>query len=157
MKNTPIVLLHLFLAVLLLESCGKYEDGPAISLRSRTNRVTGLWSMNNAEIDGQNITSFYSTFDVNVREDNSYSQTTALLLGGSETLNGTWRFVENDEVLRVDYDNSFTLFFNILRLSNSEFWVEFEATTENLGVDSDDIITSQPIFTVRLEFTKQDD
>lgn len=113
--------------------------------------------MNNAEVDGQNITSFYSTFDLNIRDDNTYSQTTALVLGGLETLNGTWRFDEDDTVFRVDYDNNVTLLFNILRLTNSEFWVEFEASQADLGLEDGEELNIQPMFNVRLEFTKQDD
>ena len=45
MKNTTIILLVIFLAV-GLNSCKKtYEEGPAISLRSKFSRITGKWKL----------------------------------------------------------------------------------------------------------------
>ncbi len=144
------------MAALLLESCGKYEDGPGISLRSRTNRITGIWSMSNAEVGDQNITSFYSTFDISIRDDNTYSQTTALLVGGLDNREGVWSFTDDDKIFRVEYDNAVTLLFTIRRLTNSEFWVEFEATEADLGLDGSE--ANLPALTnVRLEFVKVND
>lgn len=155
MKHTPLFFASALLAIFLLESCSKYEDGPGLSLRSRTDRVTGNWNISNAEVDGQSIMSFYNTFELRIQEDNSFRQTTSILTGSEETVDGTWRFAENDEVLQIEYDNSVRLDFEILRLTNSELWVTFEASAFNLGFD-DEVITNQPLINVRLEFTKQD-
>jgi uncharacterized lipoprotein YehR (DUF1307 family) len=32
-------------AVVMLASCGKYEDGPGFSLRSKTSRLAGTWTL----------------------------------------------------------------------------------------------------------------
>ena len=42
MKNTLIIVL---LASLALGSCNKYDEGPGLSLRSKSHRLCGNWSV----------------------------------------------------------------------------------------------------------------
>ena len=48
-------------AVVLLASCGKYEDGPGFSLRSKTSRLAGSWTVTEAFQGSTNITSSIQT------------------------------------------------------------------------------------------------
>lgn len=39
-------------SVIVLSSCGKYEEGPAVSFRSSAKRLIGLWEFSSIKIDG---------------------------------------------------------------------------------------------------------
>lgn len=127
MKKTP--LLFAFFAMLLLVSCGKYEDGPGFSLLSRKTRVAGKWDLdkyflNNVDettsfMDG--ITSLEWKFDKDgdltiTASDGTNTQSSA----------GTWAFANNDADMNLTFNGS-TETYKILRLTNSEFW--FQITT----------------------------
>ena len=43
--------------VLSMASCKKYEEGPAISLTSRSERVANTWTIDRAIADGNDVTS----------------------------------------------------------------------------------------------------
>ena len=47
---------------LQLASCGKYEEGPGFSLRSKTARLAGEWTIEKATVDGQDFTVFAAAF-----------------------------------------------------------------------------------------------
>jgi len=40
-------------------SCSKYEDGPSISLKSKKNRLLGLWKVVEFKKDNEDLTQFY--------------------------------------------------------------------------------------------------
>jgi hypothetical protein len=46
----------LILATILLVACKKYEEGPTLSLRSKTARVAGNWTLESYTVDGQDQT-----------------------------------------------------------------------------------------------------
>ncbi|HOY31777.1 MAG TPA: hypothetical protein PKW80_07850 [Bacteroidales bacterium] len=55
------VLLPVLLAI-VFNSCNKYEDGPAVSLRSAEKRLTGKWEVTDILFDEKNIsTGFFSS------------------------------------------------------------------------------------------------
>ena len=58
MKN----LLFILFAILLC-SCKKYKEGPAISLRTKTNRITGTWKIEKLYINDIDSTSEYQKSD----------------------------------------------------------------------------------------------
>lgn len=49
MRISPFITL-IFLFV--LGACTKFEEGPGFSLRTRTNRIAGVWTIQSYEIDG---------------------------------------------------------------------------------------------------------
>lgn len=57
MRST--VLLWIFITFVMVTSCKKYEEGPAISFRSAKNRIEGTWNAVSGTVDGENI---YQTY-----------------------------------------------------------------------------------------------
>ena len=48
-------------SVVVLSSCGKYEEGPAVSFRSSAKRLIGLWEFSSIKVDGiEYITSYFN-------------------------------------------------------------------------------------------------
>jgi hypothetical protein len=46
-------------------SCGKYEEGPAFSLRTKTARLAGEWTIEKLTVDGEDLTAFAAAFITN--------------------------------------------------------------------------------------------
>lgn len=118
-------------AVLLVVSCGKYEDGPNFSLRSKKSRVVGEWYYEGIYVDGVEMTTpedlvgYSSTF-----EKNGEYLDMAVDAGNPIVTVGTWDFANDKEELAittqyVDWNNTLvynTINYKILRLTNKELW-----------------------------------
>ena len=50
-KNSTLLLAAAAITVLNFQSCSKYEDGPAFSLRTKKSRLVGDWEL--VKINGQ--------------------------------------------------------------------------------------------------------
>ncbi len=134
----PAFLLLLF----LLSSCRKYNDGPAFTLLTKTNRVTNDWILDIAvrETGGAifEVTDRYPTMRLRIRKD------TVIVLFSplTEKLYGTWSFEESKETFNwaVDHDpvtfindnsladQDITSYdslerFDIERLTEDDFWI----------------------------------
>ena len=117
--------------LLLLVSCGKYEDGPSFSLFSKKSRVVGEWYYEGIYVDGVEMTTsedlvgFSSTF-----EKNGEYLDMAVEAGNPIVTVGTWEFENDKEELAittqyVDWTNTLvynTINYKILRLTNKELW-----------------------------------
>ncbi len=139
--NLKLVYFTLF--VLFFFSSCKYEDGPAISLRTKKNRLTnGDWQLQEVTIDNQPYTVEDSNkFDCIIEQclftDNRYYvYQKRLLQGGATTLiefRGNWNFIDSKNKIEVSYTDSDgniqMIQKEILRLTNSEFW--FKASINN--------------------------
>lgn len=106
-----------------LTGCKKYEDGPALSLRSKTARVANTWKVESYTINGFDNTS--SLTSINYTEtydkDGNYSYNSSLGSGS-----GKWEFQSDKEQIKrsgVAGQSTETLF--ILRLKEKEFWYYF--------------------------------
>ena len=124
-------------AVLFLLSCGKYEDGPGISLRSKSSRIAGSWTIDKKFENDIDVTSQWVGNGIDrtyeFTRDGSYSKTTTYGSGTVSTDSGTWEFVNDDEDLKISYSNSgFTSVntYKILRLTNSELWYSITDSTD---------------------------
>jgi hypothetical protein len=125
-----ISLLLVTIAMVSLWSCGKYEEGPMFSLRSKTGRIAGTWVydkilQNDVDVTSQSTAN--STFEMTIDRDGTYKTVYSYtVLGqnfsGEDT--GTWEFGDN-ETLSVTSDNGGgTNSTTIIRLTNSEFWTK---------------------------------
>lgn len=123
--KSPFLVLLTVLFVTANSSCGKYEDGPAISLRSRTKRLIGQWEMQNADIDGTNVTGFYTTFNVGINDNGSYTESIGLLGFPAQNRSGNWEFTSSYEAIQISYDDLSLSNVQITRLAYNELWVEF--------------------------------
>jgi hypothetical protein len=119
-KNRITVALLLMAAFTMttIQSCKKYEEGPAISLHSRAERVANTWKIENYKINGTDYTSGTSDYSETFSKDGDYSYQWGAFSGS-----GKWAFQNDDTEIRITGTNSQpseTLF--ILKLKEKEFW-----------------------------------
>lgn len=110
----------LLLVVASFAACKKYEEGPAISFRSKTARVANTWEVESYTINGTDYTStlaninYMETYD----KDGNYSYTSSAGSGS-----GRWEFQSNEEqIKRSGVSSQPTETLVILRLKEKEFW-----------------------------------
>ena len=117
-------------AVVLLASCGKYEEGPGFSLRSKTSRLAGTWTVTEAFQGSTNITGDITnggTVEVTFDKDGAYTYTYDFVVFGipaSGTVTGTWAFSDDKTSIEISNGGSQVESSKILRLTNSELWLE---------------------------------
>ena len=129
MKNKLKLVAIIVFAVLLfpiIESCKKYDDGPTISLRSRSERISNTWVVENYKINGTDFTSLVSNYTETFSKNKDYSYSWAVLNGS-----GTWTLQNSDEEIKLngsDAQSSRTLF--ILKLEETAFWYYYMNGTD---------------------------
>lgn len=120
------------LPLLLLSACGKYEDGPAISFRTKTHRLCNNWQVSSAYQNGVDKTSDFNAafagYLLDIRKDETYTLSYSPFGLGQVNDNGRWVF--SDDKMTVKFTNSDGEIeeYIILRLKEKELWVRF---TEN--------------------------
>jgi hypothetical protein len=115
----------------LIGSCGKYEDGPSISLRSRTSRVAGDWKIKKATSDGTDITGFLSGLIYSYTKDGDFTWTWNAL-----TDKGKWEFYDNDEKMIMTDESGDKDTVVITMLKNTEMHLK--------SLDGKDIMEFEP-------------
>ena len=124
MKNAVKIASFVLMLGFLVAGCGKYPDGPGLSLKTKKGRLAGKWKIEKY-IDSSGVESF-PTSDVfyTFERDETYQATEQGL-----TVNGTWEFVDSKESLKRSFTLSnvnFSSTDKILRLTNKELWLEDE-------------------------------
>jgi len=123
-----LILAATLVTILNFQSCKKYDDGPGLSLRSVTNRLTGEWEV--VDIQGQNVN---GEITMEFDKDGDFKMTYEYNYYGntySSTQNGEWSFEDRKETIELDFDQGGSEEWDIKRLTNSEFWFEDEDNTE---------------------------
>ena len=125
-----ISLLLVTIAMVSLWSCGKYEEGPMFSLRSKTGRIAGTWVydkilQNDVDVTSQSTAN--STFEMTIDRDGTYKTVYSYtVLGqnfsGEDT--GSWEFGDNETINITSDSGNGTSTTTIIRLTNSEFWTK---------------------------------
>lgn len=106
----------LFMSVALL-GCGKYEEGPDFSLRSKSARLVGEWTL--VTFNGNPIAGELS---FELRQDNSYTLTENFVGYPKTSVSGNWNWIMNKEALTVSVDGQVDTL-QILRLTKDDFWI----------------------------------
>ncbi len=96
-----------FVLVLLISSCGKYDDGPFFSIYSKTERVTGYWFFDLVKEGGVDKTEDYLQHTLEL-----YKNGTAVWIKGyrnNDPFNpirhsGTWQFRNNKENILMKFN-----------------------------------------------------
>jgi hypothetical protein len=130
-KLTSMKKISLFLmavAMVSLWSCGKYEEGPMFSLRSKTGRIAGTWVydkilQNDVDVTSQSTAN--STYEMTIERDGTYKTVYSYsVLGqsfnGEDT--GTWEFGDNETISYTSDNGGGANSTTIIRLTSSEFW-----------------------------------
>lgn len=119
-RKKRILLIAALVLVINISSCGKYEDGPAISLRSKKGRLVGEWEVVDIQgvgnLDGDLILEFEKEGDFTLTYDyGSYSY----------NQEGEWSFEDNKETIEIELEDE-REDWEIKRLTNNELWFEDE-------------------------------
>lgn len=118
MKAGIIMLLLTTASLFSIQSCNKYDDGPFVSLRSRTERVSNTWKVENYKVNNDDLTSLVTDYRETFTKENTYNYTWGLLSGS-----GTWMFQNNDEEIKISDSNNQTLrTLKLLKLEEKAFW-----------------------------------
>jgi len=110
-------------------SCSKYEDGPALSLRTKKARLSQTWKLD--EIDREKVVdvselSFEKNGDVYLFKQ--YEGTEGTI---TQEIYGEWEWEDDKEKIEIKWDNITGIDeYKILRLTKDEFWCEVNHTTE---------------------------
>lgn len=118
--NHKVSLATLASAVIIFNfsSC-KYEDGPKISLRTKTSRLVGEW---NVKSIGSQVLGSDFQLDFEFEKDGDLTTTFSYSYYGysySNSMKGSWEWDNSKEELDLDIDGDIYEF-DILRLTNEE-------------------------------------
>ena len=107
-----------------LSGCGKYEEGPWMSFRSRTERVANKWKIEKWTEKGVDQTAQALLLGLTWEfTDDGKATMTVSFMGKTESKTGTWAFANDDLEIDItmggDKDS-----FTILKLKESEFWIK---------------------------------
>jgi len=116
-----------FVTVFNFSSCGKYDEGPSFSLRSKTNRITGDWEV--VRVGSQTFPANGYSLEMSFEKDGEFEFTYSESGYGSYSYTGDWEFSNDKEDLEITQDGEVSTF-EILRLTNDELWFEDEQNEE---------------------------
>jgi hypothetical protein len=121
-------------ALLFMASCSKFEDGPAISFRSKENRLIGKWKLTKWTEKGADVTSANTDGDeifYEFLENNSVM----ISIGAAQPTDGTWEMEETNVIMDLqlvseigNYIDKDTLM--LKRLTNKEMVVFYDDDLE---------------------------
>lgn len=127
MKPINTTLMLMLAGMFMLPSCKKYEDGPALSLRSKKARIANEWQIERVYEKGSDVTNDFDEYTLDLTKDNSATLTYTYRNAGFTiqlSTRGTWALVDDKENLRLDFDNNDSDGnFRILRLKEKELWL----------------------------------
>ncbi len=107
--------------------CQKYDEGPAISLVPRAERIANTWVIAHAEENGEDVTDQYDQYELYLTDDGDAELSADYMVFGTQyttETNGTWNLVLDDENIQFDFeDDSQDAEYQILRLTQEEFWL----------------------------------
>lgn len=117
-----------FFAITVFTSCSKYEEGPLISLRSKTERISNTWKVEQALENGEDVTDQYDQYQLEMLNNNDASLAALYSLGSftyEYETEGTWSFEDSKEQLELDFeDDDADRIYDILRLKEKELWLK---------------------------------
>ncbi|MFY0644905.1 MAG: copper resistance protein NlpE N-terminal domain-containing protein [Bacteroidia bacterium] len=127
-KSAPIAAIATAAIVFNFSSC-TYEDGPTISLKSKTGRLVGEWEI--TQFAGENVPSGVE-YEMEFEKNGDFAfHITYDYYGYSYSYDseGEWEWGSGKESVELDLDGD-TYEFQIKRLTNKELWMEDEEGDE---------------------------
>lgn len=115
---TPFAVLML---LLLVAACGKYEEGPGFSLRSKKARVSNIWGVQSILINGADSSAAYSDYQIVFTKTGGFN----VSVNDNEVAIGSWDFANNNESLSISAAGIMVLdsMNTIVRLKNGDMKV----------------------------------
>lgn len=103
-----------------LNSCGKYEEGPGISLRSKTKRIEGEWKIDRVTQDDIDVTNAFPAVVQNFGDDGVYTAT-----HNGQPYVGVWELDSDKENILITMTGSSDQEkYKIIRLKNDDMWLD---------------------------------
>ncbi len=135
MKKLSGILLFALALALVLPSCGKYEEGPSLSCRSKKARLVNEWKIDKYYENAIDITATFTSYEpnllMNIKEDGTIVNTYSDPSGVPVSWASTWEF-NSDKSGVVITTGGVSSTFDILRLKNDELWLKQSIST--LGI-----------------------
>lgn len=132
-KTLNLSVALLAFAMIFGTSCKKYEEGPALSLRSKKARVANTWTVNKmvSEDGDEDIWTEEEkeNYTIEYTKDGNYSFEYSYEAGGSTITvddEGTWEFSDNKEKIITTDGNGDKTESTIILLKNDEMGVKDE-------------------------------
>lgn len=114
----PFFLLTLLLVI--VSSCGKYEEGPEFTVLTKKQRLVGEWQIEEATVNGAAVDpDSYSEYTLIFERDG-----TARITYGALTYKGTWEFIDDKKKLRSIGLTGDEVESTIIRLTNKQLWLK---------------------------------
>ncbi len=127
MKTLKLTTLLLAAALVFGSTSCKYEEGPAVSLRTKKARVVGEWVIEKTiESDGE-IDTDWDGFEITYNDDGTGVQTYTYTFGGvttTSTDNFSWEFTDSKKNIKTTDEDGDAIESKILKLKNDEMWIE---------------------------------
>jgi hypothetical protein len=121
------ILLPMLVILVSITACKKYEEGPAVSLRSKKERVENKWKIAQALDNGKDVTNDYNQYDLDLTSGGAATLTAKYAIGAGTfeyTTEGNWSFVSDKENISFDFDNNDADgVYKILMLKEKEMWL----------------------------------
>jgi hypothetical protein len=121
-------ILSVAIGILFLAGCTKYENGPDFSVKSKKERLTNNWTVNEAihlNGDGAAFHDMYPNYQLNIGEDDKYTKYYRMNAVEVCIEQGKWKFTNDKLHFITTCDNGSEIDYQILRLAGSELWVRF--------------------------------
>lgn len=121
MKKTVIMSAIMLIGSGMFTGCKKYEEGPALSLKSKKARVANEWKIQYAFDleDGEVVTSDFSGETWEFSKNGEWIERENGVIDKS----GIWEFVSDKETIRITKPNGID-HYNILKLKEKEIWLQ---------------------------------
>jgi hypothetical protein len=117
-KQIAVLVIFAGLIIASFQSCAKYPDGQLINFKSRTERVSNNWKVDNYKVNDTDYTSLVANYTELFTKEGAYSYQWGLFSG-----DGTWEFQNNyEEILITGINNQSNTTLIILKLEEKEFW-----------------------------------
>lgn len=132
-KKILIPFLSLLIASFALTGCKVGDDDPLVALKSRTERFSQNWELENYRINGASQDLSNSSLTWEAENTGVFQETIQGELFGFQTVEtneGSWRFLSNEEQVRIAYEDE-TQTYILDRLSKNDLWVRM--------IDGDDV------------------
>jgi len=109
-------------------SCDKYEEGPSVTIYTKSFRLTRDWKLDKATQNGVDITNQLHKLEQTFEDNGGCKK----YIDGVEHL-GTWEFDSNKENILIRLDGSSNKAkFRIIRLKSSELWLDEDVGTQTV-------------------------
>ncbi|OQC43867.1 MAG: hypothetical protein BWX61_01114 [Bacteroidetes bacterium ADurb.Bin035] len=136
-KNSLIVML-MIATFLFLTSCNKYEEGPSISFRSKTERLCNIWNLVKYIYNGSGaiVSPDQMETTIEFQKDGDVFITSVSLGITTVSKTGQWEFYDNSEkiilTMNTDDDTPSRDTLTILKLMEEELWLKKEINSDIL-------------------------